>query len=838
MYSSPNDTEVILPKHFIESYPRFIRDGMTFLGSPERDFGTFKNVKEFTDAALAVAPEESRDVLSNLSWASESRDVDGELQLVGVSAIPNQRYNLRALADRPVRANDRRLAHPWLEYQADLLASSLEEMFERPKYYYDGGCMYAAIMNCWADKYNDRANGRSKWNGFGRQPDPDMSPKSIHDLVHPGKPFDPDQLIPFSFNQMKAFLQKYNVCARLYNARYQLVEQFPPKGECSHRDGRQKVLCLIIRDDHAHVCYDPGMKQAITKKLQQDEDSSTGSTKYYVPSGDAQVYVGKISSVEEIFPVTQAFARTSEDDVDIRLLWNGNDASLLNAVESLIKKIEWVPRVNDGKNGRTNSFALQWMNGKQSVNVTVVSPEYGAYGKDVELYELPLETINEAIRLQHELKMCNSRYLMSTYGPGVKEMFKLYRYAPPYASFGTQPAGEYDIIDMKRCYTTIVKSFKAFPKFGVYDVPRAYDGHSIKDWSVYICRFVGHRNNEMNIRFPADTTLMFGFQLKPYLGYVKIETYVEPYQLIPNPFLDMLKIIEESALPDAVKKCIPLRNWGNWGKLSNKKRYTQLFTTLEDAQYTNLPDKTKEPEGRIVSHNGIHKLIVRKQTELTEGFLPLQHLLYMTARSRLADLVRDAGDQAIGVHTDCVYLKSKPLTCPDHCRIGRAIMNCKPLEVKQVDGEVNPHELTQPQIHRFTAQEEWTDGFADQVLSSNQRVIIKAIYPGSGKSLACLKFVKMHANGRSVLVACPSNDQAQDHESGVTYHKLCGYGVDEVTKKDLRINNKQPTRSRHRHMRGNIPALNLGEEDALGVYERTSEHLIHSKRRRVSVQPG
>jgi hypothetical protein len=411
------------------------------------------------------------------------------------------------------------------------------------------------------------------------------------------------------------------------------------------------------------------------------------------------------------------------------------------------------------------------MNEKQSVNVTVISPEYGAYGKDVKFYELPLETINEALRLQHELKMCNSRYLMSTYAVGVKELFKAYRFAPPYASFGIQPVGEYDIIDMKRCYTTIVRSFKEFPKFGVYDTIRVYDGHRIKYWSVYSCKYVGERNNEMDIRFPAETNLLFGHQLLPYIDSVEIECFIEPYQLIPNPFLDMLNIIDESTLPDAVKKGIPLRNWGNWGKLSNKKRYTQLFTTLEDAQYTNLPDKTKEPLGRVVSHNDIHKLIVRDETELTEGFLPLQHLLYTTCRSRLADLVRSAGDEAIGVHTDCVYLKSKPLTCPDHCRIGRAIMNCKPLEVKQVtyDGP-GPEEVVRPKVHCFTEQEEWTDGFADQVLSTNNLVIVKALYPGSGKSFACLKFVKMHAKGRSVLVACPSNDQAQKLEGGVTYH--------------------------------------------------------------------
>ena len=112
---------------------------------------------------------------------------------------------------------------------------------------------------------------------------------------------------------------------------------------------------------------------------------------------------------------------------------------------------------------------------------------------------------------------CNSRYLMSTYGVGVKELFKAYRFAPPYASFGIQPAGEYDIIDMKRCYTTIVRSFKEFPKFGVYDTIRVYDGHPLKNWSVYSCRYVGERNNEMDIRFPAATNLMFGHQLLPYI---------------------------------------------------------------------------------------------------------------------------------------------------------------------------------------------------------------------------------------------------------------------------------------------------------------------------------
>jgi hypothetical protein len=271
---------------------------------------------------------------------------------------------------------------------------------------------------------------------------------------------------------------------------------------------------------------------------------------------------------------------------------------------------------------------------------------------------------------------------------------------------------------------------------------------------------------------------------------VSILSFCQPHQLIPNPFLDMLTIIEESDMPDEIKKGIPLRNWGNFGKLSNEKRFTQLFTTLEDAQATNLPDLTKEPLGRIVKHNDIHKLIVRNKTELVEGFLPLQHLIYTTARSRLADLVRDAGDEAIGVHTDCVFLKSKPANCPDHCRIGRAVMDCRALEIKDFECDVVlPVTDSKPTVHRFP--DEWATGFADSVLLNNKRVLFVAKFPGSGKSHACLDFVRRHANGRSVLVACPGNKQTRCSEFGVTYHALCARGVDEVTKKDIRLSKPQ-----------------------------------------------
>jgi hypothetical protein len=201
MFASENDTEVLLPKHFIDAYPRFQVDGMTFLGQATRTFGDlFKNVEDFITLAQAVAPDESKDTLSNIQWSANSKDVDGLLQLVSVHAIPNQRYNLRALRDRPLRANDRRLAHPWLEYEADLLATSFEEMFEKPKYYYDQGCMYAAIMNCWADQYNARKTRASNWlaSNPGSRPMPDMTPESIHNLVHPGKPFQPSSNCPAS----------------------------------------------------------------------------------------------------------------------------------------------------------------------------------------------------------------------------------------------------------------------------------------------------------------------------------------------------------------------------------------------------------------------------------------------------------------------------------------------------------------------------------------------------------------------------------------------------------------------------------------------------------------
>jgi hypothetical protein len=85
-----------------------------------------------------------------------------------------------------------------------------------------------------------------------------------------------------------------------------------------------------MRDDHAHIMTDSGMKQSVTKMLMDEDPAGSGSSRYYVPSGDAQVYVGKIKTVDEVFSFTQSYARLTQGDVNIRLLWDGNDASLLN----------------------------------------------------------------------------------------------------------------------------------------------------------------------------------------------------------------------------------------------------------------------------------------------------------------------------------------------------------------------------------------------------------------------------------------------------------------------------------------------------------------------------
>ena len=611
------------------------------------------DAKDFIEKAMAIAPQTSLDQLATIENFLASGNI--RIKVKGINALPPQlsARHARSPRDRLLRDGDRRLTHPWLRYTASLDADNFAEMFANPKYYYEGGCMYTAIMNTWADKWNNRP--KKQTSVFGRPRIPDITPESIHSIVFPGKPF---ALTPMSFTQAKAFFAHYKVKARAY-FNSQLVDEFTP---ATQNKTLERTLVIIIKDDHAHHVADPKVIENISKR---EQHVGTMSSKYSITKGEAPRFVGTVASLDDLFRQAQVLSRNTSHDLNLRFLWRNDKVTLMNAVEDIFNKHHWLVKVQMGSNDQVTSFSMVWNN----VHVTVVTPDFGQFAR-TSLYDLSLKQIQETYDLQHELRKCNGRNLLSKYAPGFAETLKALRAAPPYCKFGNIANGTYDCVDQVKCYTTIIEETPMFPRFSRYDRFEPYDGHIIEPLTLYVVAFKGKRTKATNCEFPSTVCLKFGKYLAGHK--VAIDSYCRSSHLVRNPYLEQLKLIEQSELPREITKMLTNANWGCLGKVRNTKKTAELCSTLEDAQALNTPeDPADGPRGLITQIAGtpFFKFTIHNQAELTEGFLPIQQLIYDEARHRLAQLILVCGeDNVLGVHTDCVYVKQLPVTLPPKCR--------------------------------------------------------------------------------------------------------------------------------------------------------------------------
>jgi hypothetical protein len=101
----------------------------------------------------------------------------------------------------------------------------------------------------------------------------------------------------------------------------------------------------------------------------------------------------------------------------------------------------------------------------------------------------------------------------------------------------------------------------------------------------------------------------------------------------------------------------------------------------------------------------------------------------------------------------------------------------KPLEQQDyvvVENEVQPFEETNTTANRIELKDEWDVNELCEHLLEHKRVMIRAKFPGSGKSYACEHLAKA---GHKVLFVCPTNRLAQKYKQhGVTANKFFGIG--------------------------------------------------------------
>lgn len=352
----------------------------------------------------------------------------------------------------------------------------------------------------------------------------------------------------------------------------------------------------------------------------------------------------------------------------------------------------------------------------------------------------------------------------------------------------------YNAIDIRKAYTHSLTAINKVPVFSYFDIYKPYDGHAIEPETMYITKCY---DNEP-ILFPTTISRSYGVKLiycKSQNIYFEIVAYKRPSQLLDAPFDTVVNDVYSAFIDnddkendtDLKKKIINVI-LGQTEKKANAKSISKIF-----ADYSLALHYQTQFGGAIYPYvQGEYKcyiLQISKKSKLKNGFLPIKELIYENHKVKLDQLYRDCKAKnlnIIGVKTDCI-LVDEPVEKLNRLFDTKNVIGGYKIETDKVcidsqikilpgmtQGElaklIKPVKTTTHKIYN-----EYDTDEINKVLDNNNRIILKGVYPGVGKTTAVKNF------GKSTLFVTPYNKLCQqlqkENFKAITLHKLLGQGL-------------------------------------------------------------
>ena len=273
-----------------------------------------------------------------------------------------------------------------------------------------------------------------------------------------------------------------------------------------------------------------------------------------------------------------------------------------------------------------------------------------------------------------------SKNHMSTYDIHTHEIEKHTMISPICCTFRLPAEREMVALDINKAYTSNLMDMEKFPCFNAFDKYQVYDDHEIEDYTMYYIRAL-KSNDATAILFGSTYSRAYGYKLNRIdRKLFEILSFKRPSNLLETHSKDKIqKLYDTKHLSKDSKKQIINVLLGLMEKKVNKKSNCKLFLTKEEAQYyideyggklghlshyVDIPDD--ESEGCLFATGNqkeeiIYSVVLQKDKELVDGFLPIKEMIYDIQRYKLYKMFRKCKAHNIEVHgikTDCVLVKA------------------------------------------------------------------------------------------------------------------------------------------------------------------------------------
>ena len=625
-----------------------------------------------------------------------------------------------------------------------------------------------------------------------------------------------------SIEDVLPFFVQFRLQLRVFDKFYKLVHKYDPP----NRNHHNKTMYCMVTDGHV---YTLNHQQTRLRQLEGGEVKAKEED-----GGDDDDDLGKKLQVGENYLIREdAEAKPARmiDNIDdiLRILKASEDT------EQFIKLIHRADNLTDLLYQLTDAGYSPGIN-FESGRITALKLEFNRRFFLIETQQLIKSAIDGVVVVDDEATYNNMSEAMndlnnklflkshlSHYTEEDIDLLDAYRTKPICGRLCSSPVGTDRArnlieVDVSKAYTAAFCEITEIPIFNEFDNFKPYNGEPIEPLNLYIITADLHPLNTQ------PRNLVYGRYLKP--GGVPPAFFKQP-SFIKK--VNYLKLVDELyAFPisgDAkadvyIKKLIANVNIGLLEKGLNRRTAGYLFKDLTEchhfqAQHGGVVHQIQKVEDKCIVYDksplglddGLESLgpvvswkfeqvgepcfvlVMKAEKQLRNGFRYIKELLLQGHNHKLMqayDLLAGAGVKVFSVKTDCFVIEAKAeakarelLTFDKGIGTWRVsktediIFPSDSLQVKPLtDVPVVNHVSRNLEVN-----DEWNVNELCDMFEANRRVMVRAVFAGSGKSFACKA---MEERGHKVLFVCPTNKLVQNNrESGVTLNQFFGVGMSE-----------------------------------------------------------
>ena len=696
--------------------------------------------------------------------------------------------------------NEKRMLNKFLHYEINDLATSLDGLFDPSKYHRSNSCFANAMMNVWAEKYNKSYKKKK------------MSYELIWNICKEEEYIE-GQEMPMNFKEACKMFKFVRQECFMYNDsdRPKLLAHYHPSHDGLKIDtklgGHGCPLIVIYKDGHVFPVLDSNMKRSITltefKELELTPPSDT--FKQINMNKKAMGCVRDVNdAINKAIPIIKE--RTYEvEDITLEFILNNPSHNLKDMYIQLLKS-NYYPRVKFNKYLQIDRLSIKINNCIISIVPINISSDSMATDDLIEM------TDEQATRYQTQAQVMNNALTnpkyRSEYGDNFKDVLRFFKRCPETLVFD-DTRDELVGIDGIKFYPAIVsKEIKKVPVFGRFDMFHPYKNEEIDSYNLYIVYKLPSYPTEdkYKVLLNQQYDVMYGFALRFIREHVKILAVCVPHKLVQNDMpKDFEKLFNDDVLTEKQIKNIAVSSIGKWGILSNSASRARVYHDIKDAEL----DGAKELIPLDLEDKKLFVVQETVKTDLVNGFLPLQSLVYDMCRVKVFGKMLQLSDavRVVAIKTDCIIIpkehtkyineKHKDALPKDYTRSFSNIgswklenITCVPNKADQSNINVKMEQFSRslmydwivnyPKPHTYTLDDEYNNKLPIEFIESQgrkHRLLILGEHAGSGKSTMCENVIKHFAN-KTHFVACPQNTQAlkwkkMKFEAGTLYD-LCG----------------------------------------------------------------